>query len=119
MRSFLISNACYWLDDFHADGLRVDAVASMLYLDYSRRRENWVPNVQGGNQNLEAIGFLKELNSVTHGEFPGTVTLAEESTEWPLVSRPVSSGGRPKSSVRMRKLRCATASLRSTVTAIP
>ncbi len=93
VRSFLISSACFWLEEFHVDGLRVDAVASMLYLDYSRRKENWVPNVEGGNQNLEAIEFLKELNSVTHGEFPGTVTLAEESTEWPLVSRPVSSGG--------------------------
>ena len=93
VRSFLISSACFWLEEFHADGLRVDAVASMLYLDYSRRQENWVPNEQGGNHNLEAIEFLKELNGVTHGEFPGTVTLAEESTEWPLVSRPVSSGG--------------------------
>jgi 1,4-alpha-glucan branching enzyme len=93
VRSFLISSACYWLEDFHADGLRVDAVASMLYLDYSRRKDDWVPNAQGGNHNLEAIEFLKELNGVTHGEFPGTVTLAEESTEWPLVSRPVSSGG--------------------------
>ena len=93
VRSFLISNACYWLEEFHADGLRVDAVASMLYLDYSRRKDDWVPNAQGGNHNLEAIEFLKDLNSVTHGEFPGTVTLAEESTEWPLVSRPVSSGG--------------------------
>jgi 1,4-alpha-glucan branching enzyme len=93
VRSFLISSACYWLEEFHADGLRVDAVASMLYLDYSRRKDDWVPNAQGGNHNLEAIEFLKELNSVTHGEFPGTVTLAEESTEWPLVSRPVSAGG--------------------------
>jgi 1,4-alpha-glucan branching enzyme len=93
VRSFLISSACYWLEEFHADGLRVDAVASMLYLDYSRRKDDWVPNVQGGNHNLEAIEFIKELNSVTHGEFPGTVTLAEESTEWPFVSRPVSSGG--------------------------
>ena len=93
VRAFLISSACFWLEDFHADGLRVDAVASMLYLDYSRRREDWVPNAQGGNHNLEAIEFLKELNTVTHGEFPGTVTLAEESTEWPLVSRPVANGG--------------------------
>jgi 1,4-alpha-glucan branching enzyme len=93
VRSFLISSACYWLEEFHADGLRVDAVASMLYLDYSRRKENWTPNEQGGNHNLEAIEFLKELNTVTHTDFPGTVTLAEESTEWPLVSRPVSSGG--------------------------
>ncbi len=93
VRAFLISSACYWLEDFHVDGLRVDAVASMLYLDYSRRAGDFVPNRDGGNQNLEAIEFLKELNGVTHGEFPGTVTLAEESTEWPLVSRPVSAGG--------------------------
>ena len=93
IRAFLISSACFWLEDFHVDGLRVDAVASMLYLDYSRRRDDWVPNAQGGNHNLEAISFLKELNTVTHGEFPGTVTLAEESTEWPLVSRPVANGG--------------------------
>lgn len=93
VRAFLISSACYWLEEFHVDGLRVDAVASMLYLDYSRRAGDFVPNRHGGNHNLEAIEFLKELNSVTHGEFPGTVTLAEESTEWPLVTRPVSAGG--------------------------
>ncbi len=93
VRTFLISSACYWLEEFHIDGLRVDAVASMLYLDYSRRGGDFVPNRHGGNHNLEAIEFLRELNTVTHGEFPGTVTLAEESTEWPMVTRPVSSGG--------------------------
>ena len=93
VRTFLISSACSWLEDFHIDGLRVDAVASMLYLDYSRKGEDWVPNREGGNQNLEAIEFIRELNSVTHLEFPGTVTLAEESTDWPMVSRPASSGG--------------------------
>jgi len=93
VRAFLISSACSWLEDFHIDGLRVDAVASMLYLDYSRKGADWVPNREGGNQNLEAISFLRELNGVTHLEFPGTVTLAEESTDWPMVSRPASSGG--------------------------
>jgi len=93
VRSFLISSACAWLEDFHIDGLRVDAVASMLYLDYSRKGADWVPNREGGNRNLEAIEFLRELNAVTHLEFPGSVTLAEESTDWPMVSRPTSSGG--------------------------
>ncbi len=93
VRSFLISSACSWLEDFHIDGLRVDAVAAMLYLDYSRKGDDWVPNREGGNRNLEAIEFIRELNSVTHLEFPGTVTLAEESTDWPMVSRPASSGG--------------------------
>jgi 1,4-alpha-glucan branching enzyme len=93
VRAFLLSSACYWLEEFHVDGLRVDAVASMLYLDYSRRAGDFVPNRYGGNHNLEAVDFLKELNSVTHLDFPGTVTLAEESTEWPLVSRPVADGG--------------------------
>jgi 1,4-alpha-glucan branching enzyme len=93
VRSFLLSSACFWLGEFHFDGLRVDAVASMLYLDFGRRGEAFVPNEYGGNQNLEAIEFLRLLNSITHDRFPGTVTLAEESTEWPLVSRPVSDGG--------------------------
>jgi 1,4-alpha-glucan branching enzyme len=93
VRSFLLTSACFWLSEFHFDGLRVDAVASMLYLDFSRRGTEFVPNEYGGNQNLEAIEFLRLLNSTTHGLFPGTVTLAEESTEWPLVSRPVSDGG--------------------------
>ena len=93
VRSFLLSSAVCWLEDFHFDGLRVDAVASMLYLDYSRRPHQWTPNQFGGNENLEAIAFLKQLNEVTHGACPGTVTVAEESTAWPQVSRPTYGGG--------------------------
>jgi 1,4-alpha-glucan branching enzyme len=93
VQSFLLSSAVCWLDDFHFDGLRVDAVASMLYLDYSRKPHQWTPNQYGGNENLEAIAFLKRLNEITHGECPGTVTIAEESTAWPMVSRPTYAGG--------------------------
>ena len=93
VRNFLLSNALFWLDQFHVDGLRVDAVASILYLDYSRKEGEWVPNKFGGRENLEAVEFLRELNTVVHGEFPGTVTIAEESTAWPAVSRPVYVGG--------------------------
>jgi 1,4-alpha-glucan branching enzyme len=93
VRNFLIANALYWLREFHLDGLRVDAVASMLYLDYSRKEGEWVPNEFGGRENLEAISFLKELNEVTHRECPGALMIAEESTAWPAVSRPVYSGG--------------------------
>ena len=93
VRNFLISSAIYWLKEFHLDGLRVDAVASMLYLDYSREDQDWVPNIHGGNENLEAITFLRELNTVTHSEHPGTVIMAEESTAWPQVTRPVDIGG--------------------------
>ncbi|WP_067169306.1 1,4-alpha-glucan branching protein GlgB [Microtetraspora niveoalba] len=93
VRNFLVANAVYWLKEFHVDGLRVDAVASMLYLDYSRREGEWTPNVYGGRENLDAIEFLKEMNSVCYREVPGIMTIAEESTAWPGVSRPVHLGG--------------------------
>ncbi|MEX0882848.1 MAG: 1,4-alpha-glucan branching protein GlgB, partial [Cyclobacteriaceae bacterium] len=93
VKSFLISNALYWLDKFHADGLRVDAVASMLYLSYSREEGQWEPNEFGGQENLEAISFLREFNEVVYREFPDVVTIAEESTAWPMVSKPASEGG--------------------------
>jgi 1,4-alpha-glucan branching enzyme len=91
--SFLISNAIFWLDRYHIDGLRVDAVASMLYLDYSRKDGDWTPNAYGGRENLEAIAFLRRLNERVYAEFPDTVTMAEESTAWPQVSRPTYLGG--------------------------
>ncbi len=93
VRSFLISNAIYWLDYFHADGLRVDAVASMLFLDYSREEGEWEPNIYGGNENLEAVSFFKELNSEIYKSFPDVQTIAEESTAFPKVSSPVFLGG--------------------------
>lgn len=93
VRSFLISNALFWLDRCHADGIRVDAVASMLYLDYSRNAGEWVPNVFGGRENLDAISLFKEINEAIYREFPGTQTIAEESTAFPGVSRPVYTGG--------------------------
>jgi 1,4-alpha-glucan branching enzyme len=91
--NFLLSNALFWLDKYHIDGLRVDAVASMIYLDYSRNEGEWVPNKYGGRENLEAIDFLKELNIQTHLQYPGVLTIAEESTAWTGVSRPTYVGG--------------------------
>ena len=93
VRNFLLANAMFWLDKYHIDGLRVDAVASMLYLDYSRNEGEWIPNRYGGRENLEAIDFLKEFNVLTHAEFPGVLTIAEESTAWGGVSRPTYDGG--------------------------
>ncbi len=93
VRNFLVANALFWFDKYHVDGIRVDAVASMLYLDYSRRDGEWIPNEYGGRENLKAIAFLREMNEQVHLQFPGVVTIAEESTAWPLVSRPTYVGG--------------------------
>ncbi len=93
VRAFLISNALFWLDQFHIDGLRVDAVASMLYLDYSREEGEWEPNIYGNNENLEAISFIREMNETVYGNFPGVQTIAEESTAFSMVSKPVNMGG--------------------------
>lgn len=91
--NFLISNALFWLEEFHIDGLRVDAVASMLYLDYSREEGEWIPNQYGGRENLEAIEFLRRFNRVVHEQYPGVLTMAEESTSWPGVTQPEQAGG--------------------------
>jgi 1,4-alpha-glucan branching enzyme len=93
VRNFLVANALYWLDEFHVDGLRVDAVASMLYLDYSREDGQWEPNIYGGRENLEAVSFLQEMNATVYKAHPGAVTIAEESTSWPGVTRPTHLGG--------------------------
>lgn len=93
VRNFLYANALYWLEEFHADGLRVDGVASMLYLDYARNDGEWTPNVHGGHENLEAVQFLQEMNATVYRRCPGVVTIAEESTSWPGVTRPTDEGG--------------------------
>jgi len=93
VRNFLLASARAWIADFHFDGLRVDAVASMLYLDYSRTQDGWVPNPHGGRENLDAVSLLHELNALLHGDFPGVAVIAEESTAWPAVTRPVYVGG--------------------------
>jgi 1,4-alpha-glucan branching enzyme len=93
VRAFLGSSAVFWLEKYHADGLRIDSVASMLYLDYGRKEGNWIPNIYGGKENIEAISFLRQLNAEVYREFPDVQTIAEESTAWPMVSRPTYTGG--------------------------
>ena len=91
VRAFLISSAVFWLDKYHADGIRVDGVASMLYLDYSRKKGEWMPNKFGGSENLEAIAFLKRFNEEVYKNYPDVQTIAEESTAWPMVAAPLTS----------------------------
>ena len=93
MATFLVNNALFWLERYHLDGLRVDAVASMLYLDYSRKEGEWIPNEYGGRENLDAIAFLRRMNQVAYSRHPGVMTIAEESTAWPGVSQPTEAGG--------------------------
>ncbi|TNF92139.1 MAG: 1,4-alpha-glucan branching protein GlgB [Gammaproteobacteria bacterium] len=93
VKNYLLASALHWLEAYHIDGLRVDAVASMLYLDYSREEHDWIPNIHGGNENIEAIDFLRELNTITHTQQPGTIVIAEESTAWPQITRPPDQGG--------------------------